>query len=326
MASVRTQLRVSGIPIPLTITKDPSNPTFDLSPDAWDINVLWPGVVRMSATDYRMWYSSLDVSGNSTGLAYATSTDGLTWTKPNLGIVTYAGNANNNLVLGTDYFGVNVVRDEAGGRFLAIADSVPSSATNVLIFSSNDGIHSWTLIKTLSVFPSPKEGFGLIVRPNEGRWLAYYLKAGTSSPPLGPRVQGVFLSDTTDPAGAWTDQGDVIGTGAIDGPVSITVQRYVVAPANGGGSFIGAVSNYNGSTGKTDQIQLWTSADGVNGWTQLSTTWIVSGAGGSDWDFGQVYPGTLLWTGTKWRLYYAGANQLHGVTPFQFQIGYAETP
>ncbi len=45
----------------------------------------------------RLWYICRDLA-NQPNLAYAESADGLTWTKPNLGIVDYHGSKDNNLV------------------------------------------------------------------------------------------------------------------------------------------------------------------------------------------------------------------------------------
>ncbi len=64
---------------------------------------------------YRMWYVAagddrLERSGprfSPWRVAYAESTDGFTWTKPNLGLVEYKGNKDNNLVnIETDPFGI----------------------------------------------------------------------------------------------------------------------------------------------------------------------------------------------------------------------------
>src|SRR5215204_3002696 len=45
----------------------------------------------------RMWYICRD-GANRPNVAYAESRDGVTWTKPNLGLVDYQGSKNNNLV------------------------------------------------------------------------------------------------------------------------------------------------------------------------------------------------------------------------------------
>lgn len=72
---------------------------------------------------WRMWYVAFDDdAGNRVASArwrpaYAESADGLTWTKPELGLVEYGGNRRNNLLdLGGQGWGVinlKVIRDEA---------------------------------------------------------------------------------------------------------------------------------------------------------------------------------------------------------------------
>ena len=53
--------------------------------------------VRDDGGKLRMWYICRD-KPNRPNVAYAESTDGVTWTKPNLGIVDYEGSKENNLV------------------------------------------------------------------------------------------------------------------------------------------------------------------------------------------------------------------------------------
>lgn len=66
----------------LTWTKSGSNPI--ISPGAggtWDATgVVEPKVIKFGPTDYRMWYRGFDAS-NVKKIGYATSTDGISWTK-----------------------------------------------------------------------------------------------------------------------------------------------------------------------------------------------------------------------------------------------------
>lgn len=56
--------------------------------------------VREENRRLRMWYVCRDSwgEGSQANLAYAESTDGITWTKPNLGIYDYRGSTENNLL------------------------------------------------------------------------------------------------------------------------------------------------------------------------------------------------------------------------------------
>jgi hypothetical protein len=58
--------------------------------------------VLREGNKWHMWYESYDStykSDNDALFCYATSNDGVHWTKPNLGLVEYAGNKNNNILL-----------------------------------------------------------------------------------------------------------------------------------------------------------------------------------------------------------------------------------
>jgi parallel beta-helix repeat protein len=67
-------------------TEDAGNPVFDPAAKAY-----YPTVVKVSDTDYRMWY------GSDSGVGYATSPDGLAWTEQ-ANPVTGLTNANHPLV------------------------------------------------------------------------------------------------------------------------------------------------------------------------------------------------------------------------------------
>lgn len=89
--------------------RHPANPVLHRgkpgTPDSWAVQ-FYGSVIRVGDT-YRMWYVAagndrLDRSvprSSPWRVAYAESKDGVHWTKPNLGLVEYNGNRNNNLVL-----------------------------------------------------------------------------------------------------------------------------------------------------------------------------------------------------------------------------------
>jgi hypothetical protein len=105
-------------------TRHPANPVVCRgapgTPDA--MGVQFYGSVIREGGKFRMWYVAFDddtknkVASARWRAAYAESTDGLNWTKPNLGLVEFAGNKQNNLIL-TDpaplgFVNVKVLRDE----------------------------------------------------------------------------------------------------------------------------------------------------------------------------------------------------------------------
>ena len=95
--------------------------------------------VRDEEGKLRMWYICRD-KANQPNVAYAESQDGLHWTKPNLGIVEYDGNKENNLVGMSSLEGV-VFRDPnapAPERYAYITHLVTEGMVR---FHSPDGLH-----------------------------------------------------------------------------------------------------------------------------------------------------------------------------------------
>ncbi|MEQ1862439.1 MAG: hypothetical protein ABMA13_21180 [Chthoniobacteraceae bacterium] len=112
----RTLFAFDGVSIPHTQnlrlemrapTRHPANPVVRRgapgTPDA--MGVQFYGSVIREGGRFRMWYVAFDddttnkVASARWRAAYAESTDGVAWTKPNLGLVEFAGSKNNNLIL-----------------------------------------------------------------------------------------------------------------------------------------------------------------------------------------------------------------------------------
>jgi len=87
-------------------TKHPANPVLPRgapgTPDAQGVQFY--GSVIKEGDKFRMWYVAFDdnkeskVASARWHAAYAESTDGVNWMKPNLGLVEFNGNKNNNLL------------------------------------------------------------------------------------------------------------------------------------------------------------------------------------------------------------------------------------
>ena len=78
----------------------------------WPCTYLFGSVIYdTDASIYKMWYQSYDDPTGKYYVCYATSSDGITWTKPNLGIYIFGGNTNNNIVGETQI--PSVVKDTA---------------------------------------------------------------------------------------------------------------------------------------------------------------------------------------------------------------------
>lgn len=66
-----------------------------------DMSINYTSVLHVDG-QWRMWYSAYDhnyVDDNDVYMCYATSPDGVHWERPNLGIVPYHGDTNNNILI-----------------------------------------------------------------------------------------------------------------------------------------------------------------------------------------------------------------------------------
>lgn len=154
-------------------------------------SVLWEDGV------YKLWYHAMDAklwhtSPTAGSICYATSTDGITWTKPDLGLVEYGGDRRNNIVVGHGAAGYRIGQD---GMMVFIDPNAPPAeryrmvnrfspdgegkTEGVNLFSSADGIR-WRLTheNIMSYRPEAK-GHHLDSQnvifwdPARGRYVAY---------------------------------------------------------------------------------------------------------------------------------------------------------
>jgi hypothetical protein len=294
------------------------NPIFTsgVNNDTWDYEKIWSSVIKIGST-YHLWYSGRTIDVKSFA-CYATSTDGVTWTKPILGLVSYGGNTNNNIFLGEGCVLMNVEyypNASADLKYILLAQQKVGDTTGdgCDIYKSADGIN-FTLIKELHLAAAAySEGYELIQRP-DGKWLAYYSRNHGSD----LRAIGVWLSDSDDLTSTWVDQGIVLAT-----TVS-TNQKYAIRVKYIDGLYYGLVSNYN-STSKNIFVDLYSSRDGITAWTLRASNWLSLGAD-TTWEAGMVLSGHILLHGSNiWRNYYTGSPVLHdnASPPFDFRIGIA---
>ena len=119
----------------------------------WEAGGIGPysSVLKVDET-YYMWYHAMattqwDSGAGSGAICYAQSRDGINWEKPMLGLVEFAGNKENNIVIGHGAAGVQLGQD---GGMVFIDPNAPEDQKfnfvmgRVDIYSSPEGIH-WKL-------------------------------------------------------------------------------------------------------------------------------------------------------------------------------------
>ncbi len=303
--SVNTPVKYSGNPV--------------MSGGTWDLDVNFLNVISFGANDLRCWYGGNSYSPSFKGLCYATSTDGITWTKPNMGLVSYGGNTNNNILISPiDTDGVSYNPAGATGlKFLLIDDPALTS----ILKTSENGTTGYVTKKSLVASLPPnvagaEGGFPLI--RNDGR----YAILNETFDDGGLRGIGLWVSDTTDPTSTWTFYGNVIPCGYA----GVTAERYHCYVTKHARYWLGVVIAWNGVTYQSD-LDLYTSHDEGFTWVPVKTGLVARGAGAA-WDSKLLSSGSIVHVGSDWWIYYAGGDvPEYGVgagPPFNGQMGLAK--
>lgn len=102
-------------------------------------SLAYPTVRREEAGCWKMWYRAATPTGER-AICYATSTDGLKWTKPNLGIYPHHGGKNNIVLIGSPTFvdTPSVFRENDGYYLYCVEGDL-----RYVVYYSPDGIHDW---------------------------------------------------------------------------------------------------------------------------------------------------------------------------------------
>ena len=130
--------------------------------DPWEGSGCGYNTVFKDKDIYRMYYKAwhIDLGGNVSKpvvICYAESNDGITWTKPNLGLVEFNGSTNNNIILDkigdygchdfTPFIDTRPgVPDEQRYKAIGFARGMEETKKGLYGFISADGIH-WKTIQ-----------------------------------------------------------------------------------------------------------------------------------------------------------------------------------
>lgn len=298
-------------------TKYGSNPIYisGANNDTWDYQKIYISPYLIDGT-YHAWYASAEFDApNDDFPSYIRSTDGLTWNKPDLGLISYGGDTSNNILLAAQNKFGGLVYDPEGAddRKYVMVGEHDGTTTGIYIYISPDGIN-FTLEKTVitgAIYGQGIEGKDLVRRP-DGRWMAYYVRGQLAN----DRDIHMWLSDTDDLGGTWADVGLVRASQGIDD------QMYGIGLFREGTSYLGFVINYH-DTNETSHIDLYKSENGL-GWIERVDGWLPLGSAAT-WDDSLIFSGRkLIRDGDNWHFYYCGSPVIHDTArPKDMRIGRA---
>jgi hypothetical protein len=284
---------------------------------------------------YKLWYQaySISVTGGERVeryiMCYATSRDGLSWEKPELGIHEIAGSkANNVVVIGQRYWALtNVIKDERdpdpSRRYKCLSWDRPgagqSATSGISVAFSPDGVH-WQLHPGNPVLTGVGDSHNILWDTRLGKFVGYFRPGGRTSG--GIRTIGFSTSDdfvhwsepelilrpdTQDPVADEFYQMPVV---EYQGKYIGFLWVYHNSPRWAGAANPPKLENVRGLQQKMD-TQLTYSHDGKH-FLRIGdrAVWLPTGAPGT-WDEGMVEASTAIERDREIWIYYSGTGARH---------------
>ena len=320
----------------------------------WESSVqLWGSVLWDEEQQlFKAWYYSMnhDVhlrTGEGHYVCYATSRDGITWDKPELGIVSCEGSEATNIVYptdgspGPDPWGVVLDTREADparrykmGMYLQrpgpdIPPEEPGlereakNAYRKVLFEkirdshgmygaySPDGLH-WTL-EDRALVPRGGDAGTLVYDPMHQRYIAMTRRYETVMDHFTiewKRYRRVIALSTSDDFSSWSRLKTVLKPDDFDDPQD---QMYVMTPFVYGRQYIGFIGMLHSAT-ELGPVQLATARD-IEHWSRVGRReeFLPVGPPGS-WDgaWSSISSNPPALVGDKLYMWYSGRRQAHG--------------
>ncbi|SEF11542.1 hypothetical protein [Jiangella alba] len=297
-----------------------------LSPDRpWEANnVYLYGSVLFDEDEqlYKMWYHSYNWDLGEYLNLYATSRNGRTWDKPELGVYEFDGSTANNIVIGDNIHSPSVLKDpfedDPARRYKMMAMDYEQG---YVVYFSPDGVR-WTACgcnpvstgaDVANIFQDPETGeFGVMWKQPDLR-------------PV-PNIRYAFLSTSAD-FETWSepelvlaaDQRDQLMATA-DGHTNAQIYGFPVTAYQGGWVGFPWIYKPGGGTpgmagsGPVD-VQVAFSDD-LRTWTRDDRRSVIPRGVPGSWDAGMIYTASsLVQTGRDLRLYYSGWDGFHDGSP-----------
>ena len=250
------------------------------------------------------------------GLCYATSTDGLAWDKPELGIVEYAGIKATNILWRGGEGGVPAGGPHGSGILKDSRDPDPARRYKAIVKSdvlsaafSADGVHWGPATACLGADSNGDCHNNAFWAPTLDRYVAITRQWGRTSPFVHQAVHRPVRQV------AWTSSPDFRHWEAVriamEG-LNENEQTYAMPVFFHGGVYIGLVAIHDQAADR-----VWTEL----AWSPDSMTWhrvlpgtplIPNGGDEGDYDWGCVYAAACpVFLEDEIRLYYGGSDGLH---------------
>ena len=182
------------------------------------------GTVSYEDGLFRMWYTvqgdARDWAASIAGVAYATSTDGVHWEKPRLGLVDWLGSKENNLVYCTGYRGnpniPSIVRHEQEAdptrRYKMFYWDIVQEKRGLWVATSPDGLR-WSRVGEGPVLTDTGDVLAVVWDEERKRFAGYFKRRLTDNEGQVHRATALGFSDD---GLHWSDEGMIIVPDDID--------------------------------------------------------------------------------------------------------------
>ncbi|MBN1555331.1 MAG: hypothetical protein JXA11_11340 [Phycisphaerae bacterium] len=292
-----------------SVQKHPDNPIL-VQEKPWETqaNCILPmNLFRDEQTGkLRLWYSSWGKQmGKPTLMCHAESEDGLHWTKPSLGIYSFEGSTENNILREGRMFRVQQdPRDPDPSRRYKAAIRTGGDFTAAY---SSDGLR-WRLTKP--VMRQGQDASAVFWDAAEQKWI-FSCKIFID----GKRARGYAESRDFE---HWTDTYPILQVDDRDGPADelygFSILRYESV-------HVGLLKMYHTDTGLCD-VQLAFSRNGKHWLRENRTPFIPGNPTVGAWDYGNIDDtGFPVRMGDELWFYYAGRSVTHNFKPNDGAMG-----
>ena len=319
-----------------TSTKHPANPLFG-EDKPWELRYdnLYPNAIFDEDNQlFKCWYNPFIVDTATAGtppeqrasiaytkvqnqrremgLCYAASRDGISWEKPNLGLVEYEGSKENNLVIRASH-GPGALKDvhetDPAKRFkMLYASDVPAARHGLSVKFSSDGVH-WgdqILVENKSAARGDSHHTWMWA-PDIGKYVSCSRplawaerRAGNQDVPLRP----ISRTDSEDFI-HWTDAQIVLD------PLENDRQYYVMPICHHADLYLGFLMIFNAETDRVHCELAWSPDTWEWHIIDPGTPLIDTSHEKGDYDWGCVYASVPIFLPDEIRIYYGASDDTH---------------